>query len=51
MGVRCGGAAHKVDSHGADSHGHHDEHAAETFDQSDRLNTQFKIPTQADLDY
>ena len=37
MGVRCGGAANKHESHGADdhhdSHGH-GGHAAETFDHS-----------------
>jgi hypothetical protein len=53
MGVRCSGAAaHKHDSHS--SKGHHDEHhghAAEQFDQSKSVNTQFKIPTQADIDY
>lgn len=59
MGVRCGGSAHS--SHNAhDNHGHHDPHEHHEgghghdhhrVDYSDRMNTAFKIPTQADLDY
>ena len=53
MGVRCGGSAHS--SHNAhDNHGHHEGghgHDHHRVDYSDRMNTAFKIPTQADLDY
>lgn len=44
--VRCAGAGH---GHGHDDHGHgHHEHH---FDQSKRMNTQFQMPTQEELDY
>ena len=38
--------------HGHEEHGHgHDEHHAAHYEKSKYLNTQFKVPTQADLDY
>ena len=48
--VRHAGAAHhKEDHHDAhDAHGHHDAHV---FERSNRINTQFKMPTQEDIDY
>jgi hypothetical protein len=52
QGVRCAGGHGKDHSadHG-DAHGHGHAEQKHQIDESQRLNTMFKIPTQEDIDY
>lgn len=42
--------SHSVRALGA-AHGHDDHHHEHKYEQSKRLNTQFQMPTQEDIDY